>query len=60
MVGISSTAVADDFGIYTGATPLGMLQLFQNHDTSAFCHDKAIAVTVKGPTRLWRRVIPGG
>ena len=57
MVGVSSRAIAGDFGDRLGAAVERVLQLFNDEDTGAFAHDEAIAVAIEGAGRTrWRFV----
>jgi hypothetical protein len=60
VVGISSRAIAGDFGNRFCATAERVLQLFDDEDTGTFAHDEAVAVAVEGPGRTrWRFVEAG-
>ena len=60
VVGISSRAIADDFGDRLGAAAERMFQLFDDEDTGTFTHDEAVAVAVEGAGRTrWRFVEAG-
>src|SRR5205823_979934 len=57
VVGISSRAIAGDFGDWLGSSAECVFQLFNDEDTRTFAHDEAVAAAVKGAGRTrWRFV----
>src|SRR5262249_25726718 len=54
--GIGAHAIADDLSQNRRATPLGMLQVFQDQDASAFADHKTITSRVPGPSGFLRLI----
>ena len=47
VIGVRCRAIADQFGNRCGAAAQGMVERFDDHDTGAFAHDEAVAVTIE-------------
>ncbi len=60
MVGVGGHAVAQQFGVDSGAARFGMLQRFQNQHAASFAHHKAVALGVKRAAGVFRVVVAGG
>src|SRR5208282_4057898 len=60
VIGVGGHTVAYDFGEDGRAAAAGVLELFENHDASAFAHDEAVAVLVPGTAGAGGVVIARG
>jgi len=60
VVTITAHAVTDDFGIDSRAPAFCVFVFFQDHHTSAFAHDKTIAVFVEGTAGFGGFFVSGG
>jgi len=60
VIGVARQSVADQLGIDSGATALGMVVFFENHHAGALAQDEAVAVFVVGTRGPRRLVIEAG
>ena len=59
-VGIGRGAIAEQFAVDLGSTPLGMLQFLQHHHRRSLTEHKPIAVAIEGPAGPRRLIVAGG
>ena len=60
VTGVSTAAVADQFGIHARAARFGVFVFFQHHDAGAFAQHKTVAVFVPRAGCGFRVVVAGG